>query len=176
MVFFLDEMDASIPEVLVLLNASIANGYFEFPCGRLNFGEKVHFVSAGNTVGSGADELYTGRMVLDQATLDRFAIIEFDYSKQVELMLADGNKELVDFVHELRNEATTKGIRVTFSYRCITMVTKLEKSGIDLKQAIKIAVMKGLDKDTINTFTMLGSSKYHEALKQVKKGEPIVVY
>lgn len=81
MVFFLDEMDASIPEVLVLLNASIANGYFEFPCGRLNFGEKVHFVSAGNTAGSGADELYTGRMVLDQATLDRLLLLNLTIPK-----------------------------------------------------------------------------------------------
>ena len=169
-VFFLDEMDASIPEVLVLLNASIANGYFEFPCGCLNFGEKVHFVSAGNTVGSGADELYTGRMVLDQATLDRFAIIEFDYSKNIELSISNNNTELVEFIHELRNEATFKGIRATFSYRCITMLTKLEKSGMELKEAMKIAVVKGLDKDTINTFTMLGSSRYHKALQEVKKG------
>ena len=170
MVFFLDEMDASIPEVLVLLNASIANGYFEFPCGRLNFGEKVHFVSAGNTVGSGADELYTGRMVLDQATLDRFAIIEFDYSKNIELSISNNNIELVNFIHELRNEATFKGIRATFSYRCITMLTKLEKSGMELKEAMKIAVVKGLDKDTINTFTMTGHSRYHKALQEVKKG------
>lgn len=34
---------------------------------------------------------------------------------------------------------------------------------------MKIAVVKGLDKDTINTFTMLGSSKYHKALQEVKK-------
>lgn len=169
-VFFLDEMDASIPEVLVLLNASIANGYFEFPCGRLNFGEKVHFVSAGNTVGSGADELYTGRMVLDQATLDRFAIIEFDYSKNIELSISNNNTELVEFIHELINEATFKGIRATFSYRCITMLTKLEKSGMELKEAMKIAVVKGLDKDTINTFTMTGHSRYHKALQEVKKG------
>ena len=115
-------------------------------------------------------ELYTGRMVLDQATLDRFAIIEFDYSKNIELSISDNNTELVEFIHELRNEATTKGIRATFSYRCITMLTKLEKSGMELKEAMKIAVVKGLDKDTINTFTMLGSSKYHKALKEVKKG------
>ena len=46
-------MDASIPEVLVLLNAAIANGYFEFPNGKVNLNH-VHFVAAGNTVGSGA--------------------------------------------------------------------------------------------------------------------------
>lgn len=166
-VFFLDEMDASIPEVLVLLNAAIANGYFEFPNGRVDF-DHVHFVAAGNTVGSGADEMYTGRMVLDQATLDRFAIIEFDYSLNIEMAITKNNAELVNFIHQLRDEAKVKGIRATFSYRCMTMVTKLEKSGMDMATIITIAVVKGLDKDTVNTFNPAGSSKYHEALKKIQ--------
>lgn len=167
-VFFLDEMDASIPEVLVLLNAAIANGYFEFPNGRVEL-EHVHFVAAGNTVGSGADELYTGRMVLDQATLDRFAIIEFDYSLRIEMAISKGNADLVSFIRQLRAEAESKGVRATFSYRCITMVTKLEKAGMDAAMILKIAVMKGLDKDTVNTFKPEGSSKYHMALREVQR-------
>lgn len=166
-VFFLDEMDASIPEVLVLLNAAIANGYFEFPNGRVEL-EHVHFVAAGNTVGSGADEMYTGRMVLDQATLDRFAIIEFNYSLRIEMAISKGNTDLVSFIRQLREEADKKGIRATFSYRCITMVTKLEVAGMDDEEIIRIAVMKGLDKDTINTFNISGTTKYHGALKKVQ--------
>lgn len=166
-IFFLDEMDASIPEVLVLLNAAIANGYFEFPCGRVDI-EKVHFVAAGNTVGSGSDELYSGRMVLDQATLDRFAIIEFDYSENIEMSISNGNKELVDFVHSLRSIANNNGIRATFSYRCITMVTKLESAGMDLKTILTISVFKGMDKDTINTFNAVGYDKYTKALKDIQ--------
>lgn len=166
-VFFLDEMDASIPDVLVLLNAAIANGYFEFPCGRVDF-EKVHFVAAGNTVGSGADDMYTGRMVLDQATLDRFAIIEFDYDKNVELKLSKGNTQLLEFIRDLRQTAKTKGIRATFSYRCIMMVTKLEAAGMNTKEILKIAVLKGLDQDTINTFRLYGTSKYYSALRDIQ--------
>lgn len=167
-VFFLDEMDASIPEVLVLLNAAIANGYFEFPCGRVEL-EHVHFVAAGNTVGSGADEVYTGRMVLDQATLDRFAIIEFDYSIRIEMAISKGNSDLVSFIRQLREEATKSGIRATFSYRCIGMVTKLEKSGMDINMILKIAVVKGLDQDTINTLQPVGNTKYHQALREVQR-------
>lgn len=167
-VFFLDEMDASIPEVLVLLNAAIANGYFEFPCGRVEL-EHVHFVAAGNTVGSGADEVYTGRMVLDQATLDRFAIIEFDYNIRIEMAISKGNGDLVSFIRQLREEATKSGIRATFSYRCIGMVTKLEKSGMDINMILKIAVVKGLDQDTINTLQPVGNTKYHQALREVQR-------
>lgn len=167
-IFFLDEMDASIPEVLVLLNAAIANGYFEFPIGRVDFDlDKIHFVAAGNTVGSGADELYTGRMVLDQATLDRFAIIEFDYDKNIEMAITKGNRELVEFIRELRSKANQTGIRATFSYRCMTMVTKLEKSGMKLEEILKITVFKGMDKDTMNTLRSFGTTKYHSAMGRV---------
>ena len=166
-VFFLDEMDASIPEVLVLLNAAIANGYFEFPNGRVDF-DHVHFVAAGNTVGSGADDMYTGRMVLDQATLDRFAIIEFDYDMKIEMKLTNFNYDLVDFIRQLRNDAQNKGVRATFSYRCLTMVTKLEEKKMDLVMVLKVAVLKGLDKDTINTFSVYGNTKYHNALRKVQ--------
>lgn len=169
-IFFLDEMDASIPEVLVLLNAAIANRYFEFPNGKINAHKDFRMVAAGNTVGSGADELYTGRLVLDQATLDRFAIIELDYDRNIEMHLAKGNKELVDFVETLRIEAHTNGIRATFSYRCITMVTKLEKAGLELKDILAIAVFKGMEKDTINSFRCYNCfNKYKNAMNELQR-------
>jgi hypothetical protein len=167
--FFLDEMDASIPEVLVLLNAAIANGYFEFPNGKVTAHEDFRVVAAGNTVGSGADEAYTGRMVLDQATLDRFAIIEFGYDLKIELSIAKGNTDLVTFIEDLRKQADEKGIRATFSYRCISMVVKLEATGMSIEEIIKIAVVKGMDKDTINTFNTNTGNKYSEALYKIKK-------
>lgn len=150
--FFLDEIDASIPEVLVLLNAAIANRYFEFPNGRVDAHPNFRVVSAGNTVGSGANDLYTGRLVLDSATLDRFVIIEFDYDRNIELKLSDGNEHLVNFIRGLRRFAKENGVRATFSYRCIITVTKLEKAGMDLSDIVAIAIFKGLDNDTIKTF------------------------
>lgn len=153
-IFFLDEIDASIPEVLVLLNAAIANRYFEFPNGKVFAHEDFRVVAAGNTVGSGANDLYTGRLVLDSATLDRFVIIEFDYDKEIELKLAKGNTNLVNFIRQLRAFAKRNGIRATFSYRCIITVTKLESAGLDINTILQIAVFKGLDTDTIKTFRL----------------------
>ncbi len=162
--FFLDEMDASIPEVLVLLNAAIANGYFEFPNGRIEANENFRVVAAGNTIGNGADEMYTGRLVLDSATLDRFASIEFDYDRNVELNIAEGNEELVDFVEQLRERAKTYGVRATFSYRCISAIVKLEGK-LELSKIITIAVLKGLDCDTINCLKDDNSdNKYFKAM------------
>lgn len=163
-IFFLDEIDASIPEVLVLLNAAIANRYFEFPNGRIYAHEKFRVVAAGNTVGSGADELYTGRMVLDAATLDRFVIIEFSYDRHVEMHITKNNADLVEFVEELRKQAKEQGIRATFSYRCLEMVTKLEPV-MNLQDVLKIAVFKGMTKEEVNMFYgFTTSNKYFKAL------------
>ena len=112
--------------------------------------------------------MYTGRMVLDQATLDRFAIIEFNYSELIERKLTKDNQELITFIHDLRDTSSKKGIRATFSYRCMMMVTKLEKAGMSLNQIMRIAVMKGLDQDTINTFKLYGTGKYYEALSSIQ--------
>lgn len=169
-VFFLDELDASIPDVLVLLNAAIANGYFEFPTGRVNL-DKVHFIAAGNTVGSGADDMYTGRSVIDMSTLDRFVIIEFGYDKNIERFLAKGNMDLVNFIEQLRKISEETGIRATFSYRCIKAVTVLEQSkSIELKEIIRIAVVKGLDRDTVLSMNMPtgNGTKYHRAFSALK--------
>ena len=84
------------------------------------------------------------------------------------MAISKNNSDLVGFVRQLREEATKKGIRATFSYRCITMVTKLEKVGMDDEEIIKIAIVKGLDKDTINTLKPSGATKYHEALRKVQ--------
>lgn len=170
-IFFLDEIDASIPEVLVLLNAAIANGYFEFPVGKVMAHDDFRVVAAGNTIGSGADEMYTGRLVLDQATLDRFAVIEFGYDERIELSIARGNRELVDFVHDIRKQADEKGIRCTFSYRCISMVRKLEESGMGILKILQIAVFKGIDKDTLNTFDVRekDSNRYMKSLAILKE-------
>lgn len=167
--FFLDELDASIPEILVLLNAAIANRYFEFPDGKINAHPQFRVVAAGNTVGDGADEQYTGRLILDQATLDRFVIIHFDYDRKVELMLAKGNVELVNFIEELREVTKEIGIRATFSYRAIITIVKLE-GNMKLDKLLLIGVFKGIDKDTIKTIQAKDpNNKYWKAFNTLKK-------
>lgn len=165
-IFFLDEIDASIPDVLVLLNAAIANGYFEFPNRRVDF-DNVHFVAAGNTLGNGADERYTGRMVLDSATLDRFAIIPFDYDRDIELGLANKNEELVNFIHDVRDFVDKRGLRHTVSYRCIKMVTSLEEAEMSLEDILDIVIFKGVDKDTRRIISdgIPNTNKYSRVLK-----------
>lgn len=166
--FFLDEIDASIPGVLVLLNAAIANGYFEFPNGRINAHEDFRVVAAGNTCGNGADEMYTGRLVLDGASLDRFVFIHLDYNYDTEIAITNGNKWLVDFIHELRDIAKRNGVRATFSYRCLMMVTELEEEDFSLDVIFEIAIFKGMDKETMRYFqTAECKTKYEMKLARI---------
>lgn len=143
--FFLDEMDASVPEVLVLLNAAIANGYFDFPTGRINAHENFRIVSAANTVGRGASMEYTGRSQLDAATLDRFAIIDFGYDPQVEYALA-ADDDLYNFIIDLREIIASSSIRYVVSMRATINTTKLVDV-MEKQDLIKDVILKGMDSD-----------------------------
>lgn len=145
-VFMLDEIDASTPEVLVILNAAIANRYFDFPTGRVSAHENFRIVAAGNTFGTGADIEYTGRYQLDASSLDRFAIIEVDYDKDVESAIAKGDKTLLDFVYSLRKAIKDADLKFTVSYRAIERLGKL-KDILSIDKAIKIAVMRSMGMD-----------------------------
>lgn len=166
--FFLDEMDASIPEALIILNGAIANRRFAFPNGSKEAHKDFRVISAGNTFGKGADDEYTGRNVLDASTLDRFAYTEIDYSPQVEELLANGNNELLDFIRDIRNTAKEIGISLIVSYRSISRITKMEKLE-PLSEVLMESLVKGLALDDVallvRNMNISSSNKYLKALK-----------
>lgn len=150
--FFLDEMDASIPEVLVILNAAIANRYFDFPkFGRVEAHKDFRVIAAGNTLGTGANSDYTGRYCLDRASLDRFALIEIDYSPKIEAAITENDTQLIDFCHAFRRIVDAAGIQCLFSYRSLERIHKLSiQKDLSMQDILQISLLKGLDKDDIN--------------------------
>lgn len=168
-VFMLDEMDASTPEVLVILNAAIANRYFDFPNGRVDAHPDFRIVAAGNTYGTGADIEYTGRFQLDASSLDRFAVIEVGYDENIELAIADNDKEVVRFIHDFRRAVKVADIKFTVSYRAIERFVKL-KSMFDTQKAIQLAVLRGMDKDDAQMVAKglpLNNNQYNVELKKM---------
>ena len=145
--FFLDEMDASVPETLVILNAAIANRYFDFPCGKVDASPNFRVIAAGNTLGTGADINYTGRYCLDRASLDRFALIHVDYSPSIERAVTNNNEPLVEFAEGFRKVCDDAGIECLCSYRSMERISKLEKL-MELPVVMEIALLKGLDVDS----------------------------
>lgn len=169
-IFMLDEIDASIPEVLVILNAAIANRYFDFPApiGYVEAHPDFRVIAAGNTFGLGADYEYVGRNQLDMASLDRFALIPIDYDKEIELMLADGDSELVNFADDFRRAAKDSGIHCIVSYRAIQRMSKMLKL-MDIEEVLKTCLIKNLQKDDINMVlnALKVDCKYREAIRNI---------
>lgn len=150
-VFFLDEMDASSPEVLVCLNMAIANGYFVFPhCGKVEAHPDFRVVAAGNTLGTGADALYTGRLQLDAATLNRFAVVKVDYDTRIDEAMADGDEDLVEFIHGFRKAIDELHVDAVASYRNVKML-KVMSAFTELPEAIQSCLTKSLNEDDIRS-------------------------
>ena len=170
--FMLDEMDASIPEVLVILNAAIANRYFDFPApiGYVEAHPDFRVIAAGNTFGLGANYEYVGRNQLDMASLDRFAVVKVSYDRNIEMNVANGNVELVDFADDLRKAAEKAGIRFIISYRAIGRIAKLEGL-LGLDEALKTCLIKSLEKDDISALlsNVTVNNKYTKAVEKIKR-------
>ena len=89
-VFLLDEADGADPNVLLLLNSIMSNGFITIPHKLANPTIRRHpqacIIAGVNTIG-GADEIYSARMPLDGATEDRFYPIVCDYDAAYERSL-----------------------------------------------------------------------------------------
>lgn len=166
--FFLDEIDASCPECLVILNSAIANRYFDFPTGRVVAHENFRVVCAGNTYGTGADMVYVGRNVLDGATLDRFVVLPFDYDEEVEKQLAY-DEELYTFINKLRKAINEAGLRYIVSMRALINSSKLLQIGMSKKDILKISIIKNMQIDDLNNIVkkINYSSEWVDELKKM---------
>lgn len=168
--FMLDEMDASVPEVLVMLNAAIANRYFDFPTGRVEAHPDFRLIAAGNTFGTGADMEYTGRYQLDAASLDRFALVEIDYSKNIEEAITMGDAELVDYIRGFRKAVADAGIKHLATYRSMERISKLGDA-MELGEILKICLLKNLRNDDLRIIVdsmrreVSGRNKYFKAMQ-----------
>ena len=169
--FFLDEVDASIPDALIILNAAIANGYFDFPTGRVNAHKDFRVVSAANTYGLGSNPQYVGRNHLDAATLDRFVTVYFDYDSEIEKALCS-DKDLYAFISACRVVVEKTQLRYVISMRAIVNGSKLANI-LTPQQVIKDIVFKGasiddlsLVNEKIKDYASQGN-KYVKALNEI---------
>ena len=167
--FMLDEIDASSPEVLVLLNSALANGYMNFPTGKFDAHENFRIVAAGNTYGTGADAEYTGRYQLDASSLDRFAILDVTYDRNIEKALAGGDDDILDFIWNFRKAVKKSNINFTVSYRAVERLTKMIQL-FDIDKAIDLAIIRGLEGEDVkmvaNNMTNT-TNKYTTALRKM---------
>ena len=149
--FFLDEIDASQPEALVVLNTAIANRRFDFPVvGNVEAHPNFRVIAAGNTKMTGADIEYTARSVQDASTKNRFFFTNVDYTKEIEDMLAGDDISIANFCRDLRHAKTAARMTLCVSYRSIqTLADKDMQEAWGLKDLIMGGIFKELEIDEI---------------------------
>jgi cobaltochelatase CobS len=135
--FLLDEIDRADANVLVAINAALANNWIILPNGkRVDRHEDSIIVAAGNTYGHGADRTYAGANQLDGATLDRFAVSKFWIDNDEKLERDNARAEVVDRFHAIRAACKANKLRRIVSTRAIFDASDLVDAGETLDHVI----------------------------------------
>jgi len=143
-VFLLDEMDAGNANVLTSINQALANGVTAFPDGMIKKHSDFVLIATANTWGQGANREYVGRNQLDAATLDRFAVIEWQYDENLEDSLVS-NKEWLEEVRRVRKIVSERKIRQVISPRASIVGAKLLAAGISEDDVKEMILFKGMN-------------------------------
>lgn len=170
-VFLFDEIDGTAAEVLIAFNAALANGYYNFPKhGKIKAHENFIVIAAGNTAGRGASDAYNGRFQLDASTLDRFVFVELGYNKDIELVNANQDVELVEFAHALRYQINNQCLTYTFSTRAIKRIAIASAAGMDIQKTLKQSLCGGWAIEDIKLLqsSLTGTNKYIQAFRNIQ--------
>lgn len=92
-VFLLDEVDAGNANVMVVMNALMANDRAPFPDAMVKRHPNFRMIAGANTIGMGANQQYVGREKLDEATRDRFVLLDFPYDPAIEAAMCGVSPE-----------------------------------------------------------------------------------
>lgn len=144
-VFLADEIDGGDAAAPLVINSAISNGIMAFPDSKTPIAVHPDFrmIAAANTYGNGADRQYVGRTQLDAATLDRFAMINWQYDEVLEMQLA-GNDDWCRFVQKVRRAIAKLSLRHIVSPRASIMGARNLAAGIDRETVAEMFIWKGL--------------------------------
>jgi cobaltochelatase CobS len=143
-VFLFDEVDAADGNVMVSINAALANGVL---CNPVT-GEIIErhadciIIAAANTYGRGGDMTYVGRNALDGATLDRFVLAKLNVGYDIHLereiavsaLDAGQVQELLHWIENLRTRIAANRLRRIASTRLVDQSVKAMKAGRSLDE------------------------------------------
>lgn len=146
-IFLMDEIDAGNAAVITAINQATANMACGFPDGMVRKHPDFVFIAAGNTYGRGADRQYVGRTQLDAATLDRFAVVNWDYDNALERAITS-NATWTLRVQTLRENAVKNNVRHVISPRASLFGEKLLSLGMPQADVEEMLIWKGIDKAT----------------------------
>ena len=129
-VLCIDEIDASSPDVGLVLNA-ITNGdmaCFPHPIGCLHRPKQLYVIATGNTL-NGADERYAARYEMDGALKNRFAVYHWGHDEDLEAALYGQFPIWTKYVQACRAEVDKQRIPYVVSSRNIELGQSMLASG-----------------------------------------------
>jgi hypothetical protein len=163
-VFCADEFDAGNPNTNTVINSALSNEVSGFSDGMVNRHPDFTVVACCNTIGKGANSKYVGRNKLDAATLDRFAVIEWDidetleasmlgiYLPQEEFDLEQGgrvsSRQWLEVCKAARKVITEIGAEIVVSPRAVIGGAKLAEAGVGMKHLLDMFIYRGIDRPT----------------------------
>lgn len=142
--FLFDEMDGWTADALIAANAPLAGDKGDFPDGMVERHPNFVAMAATNTFGRGADRQYVGREQLDAASLDRFAVVEFDYDEELEMAISP-DREWTKYVQKVRAAVVKEKVRHVVSPRASLAGGKMILAGLPRSRAEESYIWKGLD-------------------------------
>jgi cobaltochelatase CobS len=159
-VILMDEFDTLHPQVSPVLNDGFSRRFIQFPTGELDsegnlvptpFGDGGVIVAAANTVGKGADKQYVGRSRIDDASTDRFELVEIEYDEKVEDAIVAGldaparvKANAKSVCRELRKAARELNIAVDFGVRAMTGICEMAMAGFDQDEIVYGRLSRGM--------------------------------
>lgn len=127
------------------------------------------FVTATNTLGKGADAIYTAATRLDGATLDRVIQILVDYDEKLELKLTN-NHDFTKMLQLVRKKLREQHSDEIISTRKIVRSYRLLQAGIKPADIIKSLTCSWSD-ETKKVFKTVKEELKADAVKKAEKAE-----
>lgn len=144
-----DEIDASNPGVLTIINAILSNEVCSFPGALEGVPRHPMFrcVACANTYGQGATRTYVGRQPLDGATTDRFVGLDWGYDEKMEEHFCKDQPDWLLYVWALRKAAIKLDIKRILGTRKIMQGRTLLNIGVPLERVKNETVFFGISPD-----------------------------
>ena len=172
-VFLMDEIDASNPNILTVLNDALSNDSMAFPDITVKRHPQFVAIAAANTWGNGATSEYVGRAPIDGATIDRFTMMHVKIDERLETELVRGTgldmehgSTWLNIVRTARRNVDNHGLKAIVSPRASVGGAKLLAGGFTWQDVIDMRLLKGVKPDVV--------SKVMESVI-VPKGAPVTV-
>lgn len=169
-IFCFDEMSTTSGEVQVAFNTAAAQLVYNFPkMGMVKAHPDFHIIAADNSTGRGGDKRYISRFQLDASTLDRYSFVEVGYTKEHDLFMANGDKELVRFIEAVRKAIDEANTSYLATPRASKAIKALQATGMSDKDAVWYGLCSGWNKQDIRTIAarLSGTSKYFAAIHEI---------